>query len=386
MKKVELKDLINLYIPDDVLNKIKFLCKMIAKVEWSGILFYETKGSVQNTDKFKIILKDIFLMDKGDKTATSFDWDEDIVKYRMANLAAIDWKVGHIHSHNDMGVFFSGTDWSELNDNSPLHNIYLSLIVNNYLDMKAKIAFTGHVNNQFTCKTEEGEDYVLELEGHDVDVMFVYDCTVNSKVQKISVPKAFMDRFKEIDEKPKPATTYNSANNTYGGWDSSKQSTQKSAFPGWEGSKNQKSLGYGANWGDADEKFTAPISNNNTMRVVDDRAKGEDVSETEAFAAFVVRLGNHQEDDDLVNALEDLEIANLNHNSLIDSIVHSYPTYYAAFFDKDKDRDSDKRFLEVTEGVVEELSYNGATFNIVAPLMEALQKLMNRYKTSLSKR
>lgn len=43
-------------------------------------------------------------------------------------------RIGHIHSHNTMGVFFSGTDWGELEDNAPNHNYYLSLIVNNFMD------------------------------------------------------------------------------------------------------------------------------------------------------------------------------------------------------------------------------------------------------------
>ena len=45
------------------------------------------------------------------------------------------WKVGHIHSHNVMRVFFSGTDMDELHDNAPSHNFYVSLIVNNLLTL-----------------------------------------------------------------------------------------------------------------------------------------------------------------------------------------------------------------------------------------------------------
>jgi hypothetical protein len=40
-------------------------------------------------------------------------------------------------------TFFSGTDLSELQDNAPLHNIYVSLIVNNANINCAKIAFLG---------------------------------------------------------------------------------------------------------------------------------------------------------------------------------------------------------------------------------------------------
>jgi hypothetical protein len=54
-----------------------------------------------------------------------------------------------------MNVFFSGTDMGELNDNSPKHNIYLSLIVNNYLDMTAKLAFIGKPYS-YVCKDDKG--------------------------------------------------------------------------------------------------------------------------------------------------------------------------------------------------------------------------------------
>jgi hypothetical protein len=43
-------------MPQKVYNQIQYLCQQIAKVEWSGILFYKTEGSIQDPSSFKITL------------------------------------------------------------------------------------------------------------------------------------------------------------------------------------------------------------------------------------------------------------------------------------------------------------------------------------------
>ena len=44
-----------------------------------------------------------------------------------------------------MGVFFSGTDWSQLNDRALVSNYFMMLIVNSKGDMIAKVAFKAKV-------------------------------------------------------------------------------------------------------------------------------------------------------------------------------------------------------------------------------------------------
>ena len=61
-------------------------------------------------------------------------------------------------------VFFSGTDWSELEDNASNHNYYLSLIVNNFMDFCAKVCFIAEAKNEtfnFEAKDEQGKRYSL---------------------------------------------------------------------------------------------------------------------------------------------------------------------------------------------------------------------------------
>jgi hypothetical protein len=70
-----------LVIPDDVLDKIKYLCKTIASVEWSGILFYKVEGSIRNADTVKFIAKDILPLDMGSSAYTEYEWGEEVANY-----------------------------------------------------------------------------------------------------------------------------------------------------------------------------------------------------------------------------------------------------------------------------------------------------------------
>lgn len=101
----------------------------------------------------------------------------------MANQYLLDMKKGHIHSHNVMNVFFSGTDTEELVVNSEFYNYYLSLIVNNKNEMVAKIAF--RVDVETTEKTilkyrdNEGEIKQKEVTTTKEDVAaYAYDCEI----------------------------------------------------------------------------------------------------------------------------------------------------------------------------------------------------------------
>lgn len=218
-------------MPNLVLNQIKFLCKNIPKEEWSGILFYTINGSIAYPETFKIELKNILPLDKGSKSFTSYDLDNRLINYMMENPDAQNWKLGHIHSHNTMDVFFSGTDMDELKDNSESHNFYLSLIVNNFMDFKAKIAFRAKTktscqitHEDFIALDENGEEYniggsssINKIE--EIEKMFVYDCDVLSNVENINVSENFATKVKDIidtADKKKSSTTYYSGSNSFG--------------------------------------------------------------------------------------------------------------------------------------------------------------------------
>jgi len=207
---------ISLVLPDEILHKIKYLCKNIPKVEWSGPLFYTHKGTITDPKNFEITIQDILPLDKGTAGYTSYTLDNRFVDYMMEDDKRLDWNMGHIHSHNTMGVFFSGVDTDELVDNAPCYNFYLSLIVNNYMDMVARVAFETTVEH--TVKNvpqwainQEGGKFIFKKEEVKVEKKYIYyyDCEIKSSKEVITVDDAFKFRVEEIlKEKPVKVFTY----------------------------------------------------------------------------------------------------------------------------------------------------------------------------------
>lgn len=176
------------------------MCSEISEVEWSGVLLYTLIGDFYKGD-FKLEIKDIFPMHKGSAAYTEYDFDEDFIKYRMSNSESLNWEVGHVHSHNKMSTFFSGTDMSELKDNSENHNYYLSLIVNNDLEMTAKIAFIGEEESKTSTvrmvPDEDGGTKTIKFNNSNKDTfLFSYDCSITYEIEPVS--ESFSDRVDVI--------------------------------------------------------------------------------------------------------------------------------------------------------------------------------------------
>lgn len=191
---IPLGNKVKVEMPKEVLSKIKLLCEVIPEVEWSGILLYQTIGSIKDPDNMKIILKDIIPMNKGSKTYTSYNFNEESrdksgysdkhIDYCNEVEEGIYWQVGLIHSHNSMSVFFSGTDEEELEENAPLHNFYLSLIVNNNMDFEARVAISAKTDSEvdlsYTALDEEGNPFKMETSKTHLknSKTFYYDCEI----------------------------------------------------------------------------------------------------------------------------------------------------------------------------------------------------------------
>jgi hypothetical protein len=229
-------------MPIEVLHQIQYLCKNIPKVEWSGALFYTTEGSIEKPGTFKITLKTILPLDMGSAAYTEYHLDDRFIDFIEEDFEErCTWKLGHIHSHNVMSVFFSGTDMAELNDNAPAHNFYLSLIVNNYMDFIAKVAFVGEAKKDikqvpYTAKNVHGYDYIIERQDFEVNTqkLFIYDCDIDTPKNEILVSGQFTAQVAKIME-PKPVKT--PASNVQ-----SRFPAQTSpAGQGWQRNGNQKS-------------------------------------------------------------------------------------------------------------------------------------------------
>ncbi len=194
----------NLHLPKIITDKISFLCSAISREEWSGILFYTVEGSMKNFS-LSMTVQDILPMDKGTSTFTGFDLDNRFIDYLIANPEAMNWKVGLIHSHNTMAVFFSGTDIQELHDNAKFHNFYLSLIVNNFEDMTAKLAVystteTEEVKVSYTALDEEGQPYFIEESVQKIpnERLYIFDCDIKREKQMPILDEQFSKAVQEI--------------------------------------------------------------------------------------------------------------------------------------------------------------------------------------------
>lgn len=199
MDQVLLKDCkIKVKLTDLISDKIKFLCKEIPKEEWSGVLFYSVKGTIADPRNIVITLENLFPMNKGTGAFTEYAYNEELVEFRMTNPETNYFKIGHIHSHNTMGVFFSGTDTSELSDNVKFHNYYLSVIVNNYFDIEARVAFLGTEEvSSISGKDENGDPYYITT-GRKRLQLFYYSCDIEKESSFINVGIDFINRVKYI--------------------------------------------------------------------------------------------------------------------------------------------------------------------------------------------
>jgi hypothetical protein len=138
---------IKVELTDKIRYRILALCLVHPNMEWSGVLFYSNAGDV-------ITLEDLLFMDSGSAGYTEYETDVAVVKYMMKiNFLEKGWKMGHIHSHHNMAVFFSGTDMDEIYTNAPNHKEYLSVIVNNKFDIAGKLSTAQDVEIKFFNKS-----------------------------------------------------------------------------------------------------------------------------------------------------------------------------------------------------------------------------------------
>ena len=185
-------------ISEKLYKKIWYLCSKINSVEWSGVLFWKYDGSLEE-ETLQIVAEDVYPMQKGSQAYTEFVFDDTVFTYQMDN-DLLDCKIGLIHSHNNMGVFFSGTDNEELQENAGNHNTYLSLIVNNRMKFKAKLAIKGQLKNeQRSCSltNPEGETFEIRLVDKIEDVVFTYDIDIDVQQEEF-FDISFMKRVTDI--------------------------------------------------------------------------------------------------------------------------------------------------------------------------------------------
>lgn len=166
-------------ISDKVFDKIKYLCNKFSPVEWSGIIWMDIVGTVEDPANLKINITDFTLFDIGTGAYTEFEVDPSIIMgIYNKNPEYITKKYGVVHSHNRMKVFFSGTDTSTLLEQAFIHNFFVSVIVNNDYDKIAKISYKGKRQISETYYNRIGNIMLPYNRIVVEDVVYVIDCDV----------------------------------------------------------------------------------------------------------------------------------------------------------------------------------------------------------------
>lgn len=200
---------VKLIISKKVSDQIKYLCKLIPAHEWSGNLFYEVEGSIKDIPNMVLKAVDILPLDKGTATYTSTTTDSRFIDFIMQRPDLEECKIGLIHSHNSMGVFFSGTDNKELLENAFGHNYYLSLIINNKHEMCARLAHVVNkeVRGNMTVSyfDDNGEKYedIRDLSTESKEVVEYYDCEITPEIEEVQLDDLFKANVDKIIEESK---------------------------------------------------------------------------------------------------------------------------------------------------------------------------------------
>ena len=360
LELVSLKNLIPLHISSKVLKKIGYLCQAISKVEWSGVLFYSVKGTLAEFNNVEFTVEDIYLMDKGSAAYTEYELDDDLIDYRMSNPESLKWKIGHIHSHNTMRTFFSGTDMSELNDNSEFHNYYLSLIVNNFMDMTAKVAFRGETKG-YICKDENGKPWTLQLT-EPRSIMFTFDCDIKGE-ELIEVEENFTQRVSDILKKSEVKELEIVKRNSHAG-----------GIDGTQWWKNYNHDGH-TNFSDKTDKEMKDFNKSFSPTLFDDV---DDTDPTEDFTRFLLRLGNDViKEDTLEQALEDIQISDINYKDYTSSIMEQYAALYEKYWSDYMMTDMEG-FVDTTEDVITLMEEHQDYFTYLIDITKSLKMMLNK--------
>lgn len=319
---------------------------------------------------------DILLMDKGDGASTEFDFDNDVADYIMDKVMENpEWmaiKIGLIHSHHNMGTFFSGTDWAELATNSIKHNFYLSLIVNNAFELIAKLVYIVKPC-AYLSRDENGEEYEMDTPFIEKPQMWVHDCDIDMPIQEVLVDETFRKRVEEIINKVKTKPY------VYTPPKEIPQSTSK-------GGQQTKKLNTHQSWENPQQRaFDKMIGGD----IIKETEKKEDIiifdglaSELdELFACYLIRLGELFPKDDLEQALQVMQDEGVDGIKLVNAIIPNIGQMYAMFMFKMGELEDIKEiemedFLMTLENVIDNLSDYEGKYPFVIPLIADLRQII----------
>jgi len=188
-----------LNLSQTIVNKLNYFLYRFKSKEWSGPAWYAV--SKQDKHGFPEVLElvDFHPLDLGGSAST--EWDAgDLASILKAKYKANEklklCYMGLVHSHHDMGAYFSGTDESTLVEMAPEESgFYPSLVVSH----------------------KAGKEYAFAVSYHD---QYKKSSIVEGKVTlpKTKITKDWIDIGNEIEENAKAITTVIPNNYGYGSY------------------------------------------------------------------------------------------------------------------------------------------------------------------------
>lgn len=211
----EMKEKGRLVLPPKIIAQIQFLHSHCGTDEWSAILLYDViSGNPSEPKDFELEVKHIFLMDIGTAAATEYEPDGDIVDIFDEIPEAMEWKMGHIHTHHSGSTYFSNVDTSELQENVDKHNYYLSLVVNFNGNYSAKVVFLSEVETKSKMNYLDDSGKTVNFEKTDKEQYMV---SIDMRILYGEIGGFFSNRLKQIKKKKKDEEAATAARRTHVG-------------------------------------------------------------------------------------------------------------------------------------------------------------------------
>jgi len=119
-------------LPNQIVEKINYLLSRFKSTEWSGPAWYTLKAKAGNGFPTEVELSYFKPIDLGGTASTELDGEAlgEILPEIYKTLPKLKKSyLGLIHSHHNMGAFFSGTDKSTALEQAPGDGLFFSTVV-----------------------------------------------------------------------------------------------------------------------------------------------------------------------------------------------------------------------------------------------------------------
>jgi hypothetical protein len=356
-------------VTEEFMKKVQFLCKQCPEKEWSGTLIYKVDGTIEDPQNMIITPMDIYLMDIGSKAYTEYDTDKSVVDFIVKNNY-LEYNQGKIHSHNSFGVFHSGTDMKDLEDNSDKFNYYASMIVNNAMDMEMKISFIAKIETEeipYFAINEQGDKYQLNLkETLHYQQLFVLDTDIEKAEVEFEEDNIFVKRFYDVLKQAQ--TNVSKIKNT-----GFKQ------FESFSFNQRKRETNF-----QQQDLFEIP----NQEEIDWDIEDG--VNEIDDFVCYVLRFGKPIKSDTVESVIEDLLMSTRQKIELLDFVnkitnTGKYFDLYKKYFGKQANSLHPEVFLGNTNAFLERIADEEMTYPELKPVITSFTNMYQRYEKSLNK-